>query len=114
MLHEGDVILVFGIVQYGLHFHRQQGYHAAAREGARVASIPNTTKPEIILHTESALTGVLGDDPTITVTPDIDVPCDRRRGELVQVDITVPATIEIPLVGTKNYTLTGHGEFRCE
>lgn len=108
------ILLLFGILQYGLHFNRLQGYHAAAREGARIGAIPNTSQDEIRARVESALTGIPGDDPTITVTPNVDVPCDRRRGDILEVDVEVPATLEIPLWGTRNYTLTGHGEYRCE
>ena len=33
---------MFGILQFGLTYNRQQGLHAAAREGARLASLGNT------------------------------------------------------------------------
>ncbi|MFT7646169.1 MAG: Flp pilus assembly protein TadG, partial [Candidatus Poriferisodalaceae bacterium] len=33
------VLLMFGIVEFGLAFNRLQGVHAAAREGARVGAV---------------------------------------------------------------------------
>ena len=41
------ILLVFGIVQFSLAYNRQQGLHAAARKGARIASLPQTTQTEI-------------------------------------------------------------------
>jgi hypothetical protein len=33
------VLIIFGIVEFGIYFHRAQGMHAAAREGGRVAAV---------------------------------------------------------------------------
>ncbi|MFY9587287.1 MAG: TadE family protein [Actinomycetota bacterium] len=35
-------LLIFGIIQFGFAFNRDQGLHAAAREGARVAAVGGT------------------------------------------------------------------------
>jgi len=40
------LMLVFGVIQFGTLFNRQQGMHAAAREGARVAALPSSTLAE--------------------------------------------------------------------
>lgn len=37
--------LLFGILHFGLTYSRQQGLHAAAREGARLASLGDTVGP---------------------------------------------------------------------
>lgn len=112
------VMLVFGIFQFGLFFNRQQGFHAAAREGARVGAIPTSTVADIESRVTDALQGIpLGDAPTITITPDsgdASKPCDSRQGQSVVVEIKAPTTIEIPLWGSKNLNITGRGEFRCE
>ena len=109
------IMLVFGIVQFGLHFHRQQGFNAAAREGARLASIPSATSTEIKDRVESALDGVpVSATPTITITPAVTQPCDQRSGQTVVVEVEAPLTLEIPLWGTRDYTITGRSEFRCE
>ena len=41
------VVILFGIIQFGITFNRQQGIHAAAREGARLGSLPGTTTAQI-------------------------------------------------------------------
>jgi Flp pilus assembly pilin Flp len=109
------MVLIFGVVQFGMLFNRQQGVHAAAREGARIASLPSSTQSDISQRTLSALEGVPFDTtPTVATNPNVTKPCEFRRGETVVVVVSVPTTLEIPLWGTRNVTLTGRGEFRCE
>ena len=104
------VILLFGIIQFALAFNRLQGLHAAAREGARIASIPGTTVSDVNDRVGDALDGVAVADPTVTVS----ATCDGRSGETVVVEVAADSTIDIPLWGTEDVHLTGRGEFRCE
>ncbi|MCB0996053.1 MAG: pilus assembly protein [Acidimicrobiales bacterium] len=109
------IMLVFGIIQFGVLFNRQQGLHAAAREGARIASLPNTNQTQIESRVTDALTGVsLSATPTITITPNVTQPCRDRTGLTVVVEVEAASTIEIPMWGTKSFNLSGRGEFRCE
>jgi Flp pilus assembly protein TadG len=109
------LLLVFGIVQFSLAYNRQQGLHAAAREGARIASLPQTTQTEIDDRVNDSLTGIpFADPPTIAVTPDLTQPCDQRSGETVVVQVQGVTDLDIPLWGNQSLTLTGRGEFRCE
>ena len=109
------MMLVFGTVQFGLLYNRQQALHAAAREGARLAAIPSATLSEINTHALDALNGIpLEGTPTVTVTPNVSRPCEGRLGEAVLVEVSVNTTIEIPVWGTESKTLKGRGEFRCE
>lgn len=109
------MMLVFGVVQFGLLLNRQQALHAAAREGARVAALPATSTSDIQNRIDEALEGIpLNGTPTITITPNTTNPCQGRPGEAVEVEIIVPTTIELPVAGTKTVDLTGRGEFRCE
>lgn len=109
------MMLVFGVVQFGLLYNRQQALHAAAREGARVAALPSATQSEISTQALDALTGIpLEGTPTVTITPSTTRPCEGRLGLSVQVEVSVATTIEIPLWGTETKTLKGRGEFRCE
>lgn len=109
------MLMVFGTIQFGLLFNRQQALHAAAREGARVAALPSTTQTEISARATSALDGIpLAGTPTIAVVPNVTKPCEARLGQSVVVTVSVPTSIEIPLWGTTSKTLTGRGEFRCE
>lgn len=108
------LMLVFGAIQFGLLFNRQQALHASAREGARLASLPSSTNAEITARAVGALDGIPLGTPTVTITPNLSQPCENRLGQTVIVEVTVPTTIEIPMWGTESKTLRGRGEFRCE
>lgn len=106
------IILVFGIIQFAIAFNRVQGLHAAAREGARTASISTSSVGDVEARVTAALVGINYDAaPTTAVTPTI---CDGRQGEEVTVTVTAPYTIAIPLLPPRTITLTGQGVFRCE
>ena len=113
------VLLVFGIVQFSIAYNRQQGLHAAAREGARLAALPQTTSGDVVSHVQSALQGVLSPSDiskvTITVTPSGSQPCDSAPpGTHVVVTVSAPDQLSIPLFSSQTLTLTGRGEFLCE
>ena len=113
------IMLVFGIVEFSIAYNRQQGLHAAAREGARVAALPQTSQAGIDSRVRSALQGVLNStdisNATITVTPSGNQPCDGAApGTHVVVTVSAPDQLAIPLVTNKSITLTGRGEFLCE
>lgn len=109
------IVLVFGIVQFAIAYNRVQGLHAAAREGARLASLPQTTQGDISARVTSALSGVpLNGSPAVTVSPGSAQPCLNRSGQTVTVTVKAVTDIDIPLWGSVSKTLTGKGEFRCE
>jgi Flp pilus assembly protein TadG len=110
------VVLLFGIIQFGIAFNRQQGIHAAAREGARLGSLPGTTTAEIESRVGDALTGVpLASAPTIIVTPSAGRPCSSGVGsDTVTVEVRATTNLEVPLWGDINVDLESTGEFRCE
>ncbi len=109
------ILLVFGIVQFSIAYNRTQGLHAAAREGARLASLPQTTQSDISGRVTSALTGVpLNGPPSISVSPATTKPCQNRSGQTVTVTVTAVTDLDIPLWGSVSKTLTGKGQFRCE
>jgi Flp pilus assembly protein TadG len=109
------IVLVFGIVQFAIAYNREQGLQAAAREGARLASLPLSTQSEIITRVNDALAGVPFDaPPTITVTPSATQPCADNSGGTVTVTVSAVTSIDIPIWGSVSKTLTGKGEFRCE
>jgi len=111
------ILLIFGIVQFSIYFNRLQGLQAAAREGARVAALPQSTQSDIKAKVISALDGVLpsGTTPTITVSPSSANPCDLQAPD-ARVTVTVRTTsdLDIPLWGSQTVTQTGKGEFKCE
>lgn len=121
------VILVFGIIQFGLFFNRQQGVHAAAREGARIAALSSTTSDEIVSRVDDALSGVsVPSGRTITITStgysysttgsagDSTRPCEDNFGESVTVTVTADMDFELPPIINRVVTVTGTGDFRCE
>jgi Flp pilus assembly protein TadG len=111
------ILLVFGIIQFSIYFNRLQGLQAAAREGARVAALPQSTQSDINAKVTSALSGVLPttQSPVITVNPSSGNPCDLKAPD-ARVVVTVQANtdLDIPLWGSQTVTLTGKGEFKCE
>jgi Flp pilus assembly protein TadG len=121
------VVLVFGIIQFGLFFNRQQGVHAAAREGARIAALSSTTSGDIVSRVDNALSGIsLPDGRTITITStgysfsttgssgDSTRPCEGNFGDSVTVTVTADMDFELPPIMTRDVTVTGTGDFRCE
>jgi Flp pilus assembly protein TadG len=110
------ILMIFGIIQFGIAFNRVQGLQAAAREGARAASLPHITKTDVEDRIRGALDGVLANpaDVDISVTPSDSRPCNLRTGDTVVVEVEYPHKIDIPLWGTQEVTLHGRGEFRCE
>ena len=112
------ILLLFGIIEFSIAYNHAQGLHAAAREGARVAALPQTTQAAVVDRVKSALQGVLNStdiqNATITVTPSGNQPCNGApAGTHVVVTVSAPDDLAIPLY-TKTLTLTGRGEFLCE
>lgn len=104
------LLLIFGMVQLGLTYQRQEAVHAAAREGARVASLPSTSTADACARSQAALAGTgFTAVPTCSATSN----CATSSGD-VTVTVTVTNTIEIPFFGTQTFDLTGTGDFRCE
>jgi len=111
------VLLVFGIIQWSIYFNRLQGLQAAAREGARVAALPQSTQSDVKAKVTDALDGVLpsGATPTISVSPSSSNPCDlQAAGTSVTVTVKVSTDLNIPLWGNQTVTQTGKGVFKCE
>lgn len=111
------VLLIFGMLQLGLTYQRQEAVHAAAREGARVASLPTTTTAQACARSTAALAGT-GFDATpacgaVGNNGNTFDDCRTSTGD-VTVTITVSNTIEIPFFGTRTFDLTGVGDFKCE
>lgn len=111
------ILLLFGIVEFSIAYNRTQALHAAAREGARVASQSYATKADIEGRVNAALEPIsFATPPKITISPGTNQPCNLRNGEPVSVQVDTSEEIDIPLWpgGPMNVSLTGKGEFRCE
>lgn len=108
------VILIFGIIEAGVTLNRQQALHAAAREGARVASIPSNSVADAQAAAATALGGLSFDGTvgTASVSPGS---CAGRRGEQVTVVLEAPnESFDVPLLPSISLAMRGEGVFRCE
>ena len=111
------VLLLVGIVEFAVTYNRVQALHAAAREGARVASQSYATRSDIEGRVNAALDPIsFSQPPAVTVTPAGNQPCNLRTGQAVTVSVSVDDQIDIPLWPSSpmTVTLSGKGEFRCE
>lgn len=107
------LMVMIGVIELAVAFNRQQGLHAAAREGAREGSIPTSTQADIADRVDAALVGVpLDGSPVVIITPNVTNPCASAANVVVQVQAT--AVVTIPFWGDETYTLEGRGDFKCE
>ena len=115
------VMLVFGMMQYGLAFFQTQNLRSAIREGARVAAVRGdaaTVKQHIADASAGSLTT---GNFTYTQTPAI---CSASTvGDPVTITIAMASlpksvrdqfSINIPFGPTLQLTPTLSGSFRCE
>lgn len=118
------ILLVVGVFEFGLSWYRTQNLAAAAREGARLASV-NASQGDIIDRARDAQNAF---DPTDIQVSFLDVaskpvtvdpPCSGRFGQEIKVELVVPASagygISIPFYGGGGaMTFRSAGVFRCE
>lgn len=103
-------MLIFGMLQLGLTYQRQEAVNAAAREAARVASIPSTSNSQACGRADDALQGT-----NFTGTPSCSIVGNcAGTSSTVVATISVQNDIDIPFITSQTITLTGRGEFRCE
>lgn len=114
-------VVLFGTVQFGMAFNRAQGLEAAAREGARTASV-GATYGEIAARVRAAQSLFDPADVEVTTSP---VTAGGTRPCAVAgqgADVTVTArvapaaryAITIPVWGNREITYNAAGTFRCE
>jgi Flp pilus assembly protein TadG len=137
------LLILFGIIQFGIAYNRVQGLASAGREGARTASVgapesdvadrvraaqslftPADVKVIIDYSTNNGQTfgNTICDDTGGTPcnsTDNLNTPCAQAGvGSLVRVRARVPASpkyaIAIPLWANWELTYTGTGVYRCE
>lgn len=115
------VVLLFGILAGGAAFQELNGLNAAAREGARVASIRVSTAvntnydPAAAVNSvvKNALKGVVnGSDATVKIEPPN--ACQSTTTTRVRVTVSAPLAWDVPFIGSPSATLSGKGDFRCE
>lgn len=118
-------LFLFGIVQFGIAYDMKQSINSAAREGARTGAIPVNDLSDIGAAVDNSFDGLVDSGTVVTkVYVDSDAgsplagpstkPCDANAGRTVIVVSEVDHELTIPFFGTRDLTLTGRGEFRCE
>ncbi len=105
-------ILLFGIFEIGMAMNQAQAVEAAAREGARVASLGSSNLSDVQLRVNDALTGIPLDNPVNVSMPT--GTCAGRQGQTVRVLVTTDHDIDIPLLPSATVTLNSEATFRCE
>ncbi len=110
------LMVSLGIFQVSLLLFQQQALHSAAREGARIASLPTSSISDIESAASDAMLGVtFASQPTVTLTPDDGAPpCEDRATLPVTVDLATSTRLDIPFVSGRIVTLTSSATFRCE
>jgi Flp pilus assembly protein TadG len=116
------VMLVFGVIEFGLGFWQVQNLRAATREGARVAAVQGS----VTQISDAMVNASSGSLPTgfsgFTVSPATGCTQDTI-GQQVTVTIQNTSlaasvrdafTIDIPLMPSFNMNPTLSGTFRCE
>ena len=107
------LVVLFGIIEFGLTFSRSQAIAAAAREAGRLASLSSSTTADITNRVDVTLGSMTFDaPPTVTVIPAGG--CAGREGESVTVLVSAPHRITIPFALDQEVTLSGQAVFRCE
>lgn len=114
-------MVLFGIVQFGIAYNRSQGLEAAAREGARSASVGGSYT-EILDRVRQSQSMFTPTDVQVTTVPTSSGtirPCGIAGvGGTVTVTASVAPSaayaIAIPLWGQQTITYNATGIFRCE
>ena len=103
------IILVFGIVEFGIAFNNYIALTHAAREGARIAAVDlnNPDLKNIII--ERAFPVQITEDDIVISTPE-----GTNIGDPVEVEITYNISITIPLVGSWDIPLKNKAIMRLE
>lgn len=99
------VVLVFGIIEFGLVFNTQLSLTGAAREGARVMAIHNDQAAAVTATVASAS---MNPAPSVTVTPPSCTP-----GQQVTVRAERQFTIRLPFFNGPTLDMSGVGVMRC-
>lgn len=103
------IILVFGIVQFGIAFNNYITITHAAREGARIAAV-DLNNPDLknIIIERAYPVSITPDDIVISTPEGTDI------GDPVEVEITYNISITIPLVGSWDIPLKNKAIMRLE
>ena len=103
------VLLVFGIIEFGIAFNNYITITHAAREGARLAAVDlNNPDLKTIIVERAYPVAITEDDIEITT------PLGTNIGDPVEVEVTYDFTVTIPLAGSWDIPLTNKAIMRLE
>jgi Flp pilus assembly protein TadG len=124
------IILVFGVISFGIIFGQQLALGNAAREAARSGVVEGRTCAQVAsaAHDAANTIGMSGANVTVSVkrgaskAAATDVcasvtanPCKGSvAGDSLYVELGFTAKVMIPLVVTEDVSLESDGVFRCE
>jgi Flp pilus assembly protein TadG len=104
--------LLIGAIEVGAAFNHSLDMEGAARDAARHASEhPDRTRAEIIARAEAAVDSSA--PVTVTITPDVEKPCEGREGDTVEVVVSTIETLDLLFVQTATVTVSGNGTYVC-
>lgn len=107
------LMVLFGIIEFGIAFSRSQAIEAAAREGGRLASLSSSSSSEVRNRVDQTLGLTTFDStPVVTIVPSRG--CAGREGQSVTVTVQAVHRVTVPFVMDRDVTLTGQSVFRCE
>ncbi len=101
------VMLLFGIMQFGIVYDAQITVDHAAREGARMAAVGGNVAGAVAAQT----TGL--DASKVSLTGPT-LKNDATRGDYYEVTVKYAYTLDIPLWGTKSLSLQSTAQMRKE
>jgi Flp pilus assembly protein TadG len=118
------VMLIFGMLQFGLAFFELQTLRSATREGARIAAV-GASEDDVRARVNEFVPGTPLPASAIVITPSGGCPDPQDQGPDDEVSVTInlagaPAgvqqifNLDIPLLPQIQMTPTIKGTFRCE
>jgi Flp pilus assembly protein TadG len=114
------LVILFGIISFGIAFWKMEIYVSAAREGARYAAVrcapDSSTGCSNALIATKVQTAAVG-YPITPGSPSANIVCDAATaasGQSVTVSWLQHITIQIPFLPDLSRDVTVKGVFRCE
>jgi hypothetical protein len=98
------ILLLFGIIQFGMAFGDQLAITHAAREGARLAAVGAFDEASVRSRAY----------PVVPTAVTVSYPNGNTHGEAVQVKIEYDMTINIPFFGERHLPLASLAQMRLE
>lgn len=116
------LLILFGIVEFGIVFAQQLALNSGARQGARYGVVGDKTCDQVATEAKSAADSIGIATASITVAASVNgvacsgaaKPCAGNIGQPLDVSLSYPGSISIPLFGNIGVTISGKGEYRCE